>query len=125
MSTMRHDLFNFANILKSTPGLSQKILKNIATGNQCLNLNLNVNKLEDIEKSYIQGSNRITVGLVTGTSLLGGAWVLASDNQVFPVSIPFLGIENIPITTILGFVAFSMATILGLWLIISILFHSK
>lgn len=125
MSSLRHDLFNYASILKTTPDLAQKVLKNIATGKQNVNLTLNVNRLEEIEQSYIRSSNRITIGVVTGTSVLGGAWVLASDNQVFPISIPFLGIESIPITTVLGFIAFSMATVLGVWLVFSILFRSK
>ena len=125
MGNIRHDLFNYASILKSTPDLAQKILKNVATGSQNLNLTLKVNRLEEIEQSYIRGSNRITIGLVTGTSVLGGAWVLASDNQRLPISIPSLGIQNLPITTLLGLIAFSMATILGAWLVFTALFRSK
>lgn len=125
MGDLRHSLFNYANILRTSPDLLHKVLKNLAAGSLNLNMTHKIYRLEEIEKNYISSSNRLTVGVVAGTSALAGAWILASENQLLPVSIPFLGIENIPLTTILGLSAFVISTVLGAWLAYNILFRSK
>lgn len=125
MSNFRHDLFNYASILKASPDLLHKILKNVASGTQNVNMTHKIDRLEEMEKSYIRSSNRITVGVVIGTSVLAGAWILSSESRLFPVSFPSLGISNIPIPSILGFISYSVATVLGMWLAFTILFRSK
>ncbi len=122
MGEMRHDIFNFANMFKNSPELMHKIFRNMAMGNQNINITLKIDRFDEVEKNYIYNSKRITVGIVAGTSAMAAAWVLASNNQFLPISIPFLGINNIPLTALTGLIGFSVATILGIWLAFTILF---
>ncbi len=124
LSNMRHDIVNYADMLRDSPDQVYKILKNLAMGTQSIELIHEVPRLKEIENSYVRSSNLITVGVVTGTSVLAGAWMLGSQHQYIPISIPALGIENIPLTIVLGLVSYSVATILGLWLVFTIFVRS-
>ncbi len=120
MSNLRHDLFNYANIFKTSPDLFHKVLKNLAAGNQNLTITLKIDRLDEVERNYVRSSKRITVGILTAASILAGSWILASGHQFFPVSFPVVGIMNIPLTTLLGLIGYSVATILGIWLAFTI-----
>ncbi len=102
MSNLRHDFFNYANILKNSPDLFYKILNNFALGSQNMNLTVNINRVEEVGRGIMHSFNRIALGMVAGTSLLAGSWILASEHQFFPVSFPAIGIDKIPLTTLLG-----------------------
>ncbi len=125
MSNMRHDLFNYANIFKNSPDLFYKLLTNVAAGKQNMNITVQLHRSEEMETSFVQSFNRVAIGMVAGTSLLAGSWILASGHKSLPISIPALGIEKIALTTLLGLIAFTMATVLGFWLTYTILFRSK
>ncbi len=125
MGSMRYDLFNYAKILKASPDLLHKVLTNLATGNQNLNMTHRIHRLDEIEKHYMLSSNRIAVGVVVGTSVLAGAWMLGSQHQYLPVSISSIGIANIPLTILLGLISYTVSTILGVWLVFTIFFKSK
>lgn len=127
MGNLRYDMFNYLNLLKDSPEHVHSLLKNMAAGNQNIKLShtLNIEKLEDIERSFVSGSNRIAMAIVTGTAVLAGSMILASEHQVLPIDLPFLGLVGVPVTTILGLVGYSVATVLGIWLVFSIFFVKK
>ncbi len=125
MGSMRYDLLNYLNMMKASPDLLHRILVNLATGKQNISMTHKIPHLEKLEKNYMLSSTRITIGVVTGTSVLAGAWMLGSKHQYIPISIPAFGIHNIPLTIILGLISYSVATVLGLWLVFTIFFRSK
>jgi len=124
LDNLRHDLFTYSNILKTSPEMLHDVLRNLAAGKQNINMTHKIHRLEEIEKNYISSYNRITVGVVAGTSLLAGSWILASDSQLFPVFVPFIE-QRIPLPTLLGLFGYVLATVLGVWLAFNILFRSK
>jgi ubiquinone biosynthesis protein len=72
-----------------------------------------------------KGINRLTVGLIISASLIAGALVLDSSHKVMEFTIDFFGVHTISITALLGLVGYSFATVLGLWLILSIFRSGK
>jgi ubiquinone biosynthesis protein len=127
LGKLRHDMFDYSNIFRSSPRLIQKVLQNVAAGSQNLNMThkLNIQGLKEVESSFLRSSNRVAMGLVTGTAVVAGALMLSSEHQFLPISIPSMGIFDIPIITLLGFVSYSIATILGIWLVLIIVFRSE
>ena len=67
-----------------------------------------------------KGLNRLTVGLIISASILAAALVLNSAQKVLVISLKFLGLDQVPLTTLLGIFGYVIATVLGVWLIISI-----
>ncbi len=124
---LRHDIVNYSNLFKTSPEMFYQILKNVSSGthNANMSVDLNMGQLDDLKKGFIRSLNRLTMGLVSGTSVLAGAWILGSEHQFLPISLPVIGITEIPITTILGLISYTTATILGLWLVFSIVFQSR
>jgi ubiquinone biosynthesis protein len=57
---------------------------------------------------------------VISASILAAALVLNSAQKVLVLSIKFLGLEAVPLTALLGISGYVIATVLGVWLIISI-----
>lgn len=122
---VRQDLSDYTDMVREYPDLFHKLLNNLVRGNQRVVIEHKIDRLEEIEKKYILSSNRITLGVVTGTSVLAGAWMLGSGYQYLPLSmaLPFIGVTQVHLTTILGLISYTIATILGLWLIFSMFFH--
>ena len=72
-----------------------------------------------------RGINRLTVGIIISASLIAGSLVLDSSQKVMEFTVDFLGVHTISITALLGLIGYSLATILGFWLIISIFRSGK
>ena len=68
--------------------------------------------------------NRLTVGLVISASLIAGSLVLNSSQKLLEFTFDFYGSHTVSITALLGLLGYSLATVLGFWLIISI-FRSR
>ncbi len=104
--------------VKIMPKFVHDILRQLATGKQRLEVWHDGFRQLDVkvEKSI----NRLTVGLVISASIIAGALVLNSAQKVLVVSVGFLGVEAISLTALLGIIGYVIATILGIWLIISI-----
>ncbi len=93
-----------------------EILKQTAAGKQ--KVELSHSGLQDLNKHLEKGSNRITVGLVISVSLVAAAMVLNTSQEFFTFN--FFGMGVISITTFLGLLGYVIASVLGIWLIISI-----
>jgi ubiquinone biosynthesis protein len=80
---------------------------------------------QHIDAKIERGINRLTVGMVISASLVAASLILNSSQKVMEFSIEFFGTHVVSVTALLGLVGYSMATILGFWLIISIFRSGK
>ena len=99
------------------------ILRQTAQGKQ--RLELGHTGLEDLNSQFAKGVNRLTVGFIISASIIAAALVLNSSQRVFEVTLNLFGLKTISITSLFGLVGYVIATILGLWLIISIFRSGK
>ena len=70
-----------------------------------------------VEKS----ANRLTVGIIVAASIIAGAMILNSGQKILEFTFGFLGSQSVSLTAILGVTGYAVATLLGIWLIVSIL----
>jgi ubiquinone biosynthesis protein len=75
---------------------------------------------QQLDIKFEKGLNRLTVGLVISASIIAAAMVLNSAQRVLVFNLEFLGLGPVSLTTILGVVGYVIATVLGVWLIVSI-----
>jgi ubiquinone biosynthesis protein len=109
--------------LRTYPKLLQDILKALASGKQ--RIELRHEGPPQIGNRIERGINRLTVGIVISASLVAASLVLNSSQKVFELSINFLGLHTVSITSLLGLTGYSLATVLGFWLILSIIRSGK
>lgn len=103
--------------IKGIPRFIHDILRQTAQGRQ--RIELRHSGLERLDRHFEKGTNRLTVGMIISASLLAAALVLnAAQAAVPPVSL--FGSQPISIAAVLGLLGYVIATILGIWLIISI-----
>jgi ubiquinone biosynthesis protein len=81
--------------------------------------------LQDIPARIERSINRLTVGLVISASLIAGSLVLNSSQKMLEFTVDFFGVRTVSITTLLGLLGYSMATVLGFWLVISLFRSGK
>jgi ubiquinone biosynthesis protein len=104
--------------IKVMPGFVHEILKQVAQGKQ--RLELVHGGFHDLDVQIEKAVNRLTVGLIICASLIGGSVALNSSEKFLVFTVGFLGDQPLSLTTLLGFSGYIIATILGLWLIVSI-----
>lgn len=109
--------------LKTVPRYLHDILRQTAAGKQ--RVELHHSGFEQTNSYFERGVNRLTVGMVIAASIIAAALILNSSQKVLEFSFNFFGLQTISITALLGVVGYIIATILGLWLIISILRSGK
>jgi ubiquinone biosynthesis protein len=105
--------------LKNIPKYANDILRQIAGGKQ--KIELLHSGLEQTNAQIEKGINRLTVGVIISASILAAAMVLNSSQKVLEFTTDFFGLQTISLTAVLGIVGYSVATLLGVWLIVSIL----
>jgi ubiquinone biosynthesis protein len=123
-------LRNFSRELRSThgylrvvPKLVHDLLKGLASGKRPFEIRHR--GLQEIPARIERGINRLTVGLVISASLIAGSLVLNSSQKLMEFTITFYGVHTVSITALLGLLGYSLATLLGFWLIISIFRSGK
>ncbi len=104
--------------MKTMPKFVHDILKQTSQGKQ--RLELWHDGFKNLDAQFNRGISRLTVGLIISASLIAAAMVLNSSQKVFEVQINVFGLKAISITHFFGLVGYLIATILGIWLIISI-----
>jgi len=109
--------------LKNMPKFVHDILRQTAEGKQ--RWEVWHGGLEDTNRHLSKGVNRLTVGFIISASIIAAAMVLNSNQRIFEVTFNFFGLRTISITALFGLVGYSVATILGLWLIFSIFRSGK
>ncbi|MGD8370655.1 MAG: AarF/UbiB family protein [Syntrophobacterales bacterium] len=103
---------------KVMPKFVHDILRQVAKGKQ--RVEIWHEGFQQFDVKLEKGLNRLTVGIVISASILAAALVLNSAQKVLVLSIKFLGLEAVPLTALLGISGYVIATVLGVWLIISI-----
>ncbi|UCG14233.1 MAG: AarF/ABC1/UbiB kinase family protein [Deltaproteobacteria bacterium] len=100
------------------PKFVHDILRQVAKGKQ--RIEVWHDGFQQLDMKLEKGLNRLTVGLVISASIVAAALVLNSAQKVLVLSLKFLGLETVSLTALLGVLGYIIATILGVWLIISI-----
>ncbi|MBT8406064.1 MAG: AarF/ABC1/UbiB kinase family protein, partial [Deltaproteobacteria bacterium] len=103
---------------KIMPKFVHDILKQVSRGKQ--RVEIWHEGFQQFDVKLEKGLNRLTVGLVISASIIAAAMVLNSAQKVLVFNIEFLGLGQVSITTILGIFGYVIATVLGVWLIVSI-----
>jgi len=120
---MGRDARAMANYLKAMPKLAHDILRQTAGGKQ--RLEFRHGGFEQLGGQLEKGVNRLTVGVVIAASIIAAAMILNSSQRIFDLSISIFGIQSISLTALLGIMGYVIATILGIWLVVSILRSGK
>ncbi len=108
---------------RSIPKHLNDILRHTAAGKQ--RLELHHTGLESVQSQVEKGANRLTVGVIIAASIVAAALVLNSGKAILELPFGFLGLRTISLTVILGIVGYAVATLLGIWLVVSILRSGK
>jgi ubiquinone biosynthesis protein len=109
--------------LRWMPKLTHDMFKRIAQGEH--RLELKHDGLEQTARKFEGGLNRLTIGLVVAASVIAAALILNSSQNQLIISLHRFGLQNVSITQLLGVGGYVIATILGLWLIFSIIRSGK
>lgn len=123
LRNMGQDLRNSAGYLKSAPKLIHDILKQTAMGKQAVELRHT--GFDQLDQKFERGVNRLVIGLIISASTIAAALILNSTQTVVQFQVRLLGYQTLSLTAILGVAGYSIATVLGLWLIISIFRSGK
>ncbi len=114
---------SLARYMKTMPRLVYDLLRLTASGKH--RLEVRHTGFQHFDTKLEKGINRLTVGLVISASLVAASLILNSSQKVMEFSIEFFGTHVVSVTALLGLLGYTMATILGLWLIISIFRSGK
>jgi len=109
--------------LKVVPKLLHDLLKGLTSGKQPFEVRHR--GFKEISVRIERGINRLTVGLVISASLIAGSLVLNSSQKLMEFTVTFYGVHTVSITALLGLLGYTLATLLGFWLIISIFRSGK
>jgi ubiquinone biosynthesis protein len=123
LKSMRRGSKDVGGYLRLAPKFAYDILRRAATGQH--RVELAHTGLEPLVHRFEKGINRFTIGLIISASTIAAALILNSTQKVMEFSIEFFGLRTISITELLGFVGYTIATLLGLWLILSIFRSGK
>lgn len=108
---------------KTIPQYVNAVLRAAASGKQ--RLELVHSGFEPLNTQLEKGVNRLTIGVVIAASIIAAALVLNSSEKVLEFSGQFLGLQKISLTALFGLTGYVVATVLGIWLIVSILRSGK
>ncbi len=114
---------NAGAYLRQMPKLSHDIFKRLANGTH--RVALEHGGLEQASKKFESGMNRLTLGLVIAASLVAAALILNSTKQFLVFQFELFGAQSLSVTEILGLGGYIIATLLGLWLVFSIIRSGK
>lgn len=117
-----HDLRNIGYTLKTFPDLTAKLLKQVIDNKQ--RFEIYHSGFETLDKDFGKGINRLTIGIIISATLIAAAHIIDSQNMIAEFAFPSLKIK-VSLTAMLGLIGYHVATILGIWLIVSIIRSGK
>ncbi|WP_373500365.1 ABC1 kinase family protein [Desulfococcus sp.] len=120
LRNLGRDTRSMGAALKMMPRFAYAILKRTAEGRH--RIEVRHNGFDPMVGRFERGLNRAIVGLIIAASTIAGSLVLNSPVAVMDIS---LGGITVSLTTLLGVSGYSIATLLGLWLILSIFRSGK
>ncbi len=104
---------------RSIPKHLNDILRQTAAGRQ--RIEVRHSGLDKAQSQLEKGINRLTVGVIISASIIAAAMILNSGQKVLEFTTTLFGLQTISLTAVLGVVGYVVATLLGVWLIVSIL----
>jgi len=107
---------------KALPKLFHNLLQSIASGRQRVEMR---HSFQQMDTKLEKGINRLTVGIIVSASVIAGALILNSSQKVLEIPVKIFGVQTISITALLGIFGYALATVLGLWLVLSIFRSGK
>ena len=122
-SDMAKDVKDMGYHLKMAPKWVHEILKQTAAGKQ--RLELHHSGFSSMDTRLEKGINRLTIGIIIAASTIAASLILNSSQKVLEFSFNLFGRQTLTITGILGLTGYTVATILGIWLIYSIFRSGK
>jgi ubiquinone biosynthesis protein len=121
--SVERDVRTMGGHMRMFPKLLYDVLRQLIRGKQ--QILLRHTGFQDLENKFEKAVNRLTVGLVISASVIAGSVILNSSQKVMEFTVNFFGVHTISITALLGVIGYSLATVLGFWLIISIIRSGK
>ncbi|MGD9016781.1 MAG: AarF/ABC1/UbiB kinase family protein [Desulfobacterales bacterium] len=112
------DTRNLGGVVRRLPKYVNDILRQAASGDY--QIQVRHQGFEAFDRKMEKGINRLTVGAVISASTIAAALILNSGETVLELPVGRFGIETVSLTALLGVSGYVIATILGVWLIISI-----
>jgi ubiquinone biosynthesis protein len=104
--------------LRVFPKMFHDILKGLTAGKH--QIEIRHSGLQHSSTKIERSINRLSVSIIISASLIAGSLILDSSQKVMELTVDFWGVHTISITALLGLLGYSLATVLGFWLIISI-----
>jgi ubiquinone biosynthesis protein len=123
LKNIGRDVKDTGSYLRMLPKLSHDIFKGLSRG--LPRLELEHGGLDPAFKKFESGLNRLTLGLVISASLIAASLILNSSKKVLVFEFEMFGLHNLSVTELLGMSGYIIATLLGLWLVFSIIRSGK
>ena len=123
LKNLGRDARTLANYGKTIPKYVNDVLRAAARGRQ--RIELAHSGFEPLSAQLEKGVNRLTIGVIIAASIIAAALVLNSSEKVVELTAPLLGLQKISLTALFGLTGYVVATILGIWLIVSIFRSGK
>jgi ubiquinone biosynthesis protein len=123
LKNIDRDARTLANYGKTIPKYLNDVLRATAQGKQ--RMELVHSGFEPLNTQLEKGVNRLTLGVIIAASIIAAALVLNASEKVLEVTVQFLGLQTISLTALFGLTGYVVATVLGIWLIVSILRSGK
>lgn len=123
LKNVGHEIKSAGGYLRWMPKLTHDLFKRVANGAH--RLELNHGGLDQVSNKFETGVNRLIMGVVVSASLIAASLILNSANKVFTFEFEMFGTQTLAITDLLGLTGYSIATLLGLWLVFSIIRSGK
>jgi len=120
LKNMGRDTRSMGAYLKMMPRFAHAIFKRTAEGKH--RIEIRHSGFDPAIGRFERGLNRAVVGMIIAASTIAGSLVLNSPNGIMNIT---LGGFTVSLTILLGMTGYSIATLLGLWLIISIFRSGK
>jgi len=117
--TLAKDVRMMNSYLKSVPKFVHDILEQTAAGRQ--RLEIWHGGFRDLYEKVEKAVNRFTVAIVVCAAIIAASVVFISTEKIMVLNVRLFGIESISLTALLGLIGYGIATVLGIWLIISII----
>lgn len=117
------DVKDAGNYLRMLPKISHDIFKGLSRG--LPRVELEHGGLDPAFKKFENGMNRLTLGLVISASLIAASLILNSNKKLLVFEFEMFGFHSLSVTELLGMTGYIIATLLGLWLVFSIIRSGK
>jgi ubiquinone biosynthesis protein len=122
LNNMERDARYFSGYMRLVPKFLHDILKTTARGKH--QIEIQHTGIQGMDEKFEKGLNRVVLGMVISASLIAAALVLNAAQGLVELDITILN-HTLSMTTLLGLMGYCLATLLGLWLVISILRSGK